>query len=292
MHLIIFAHYISSLSIMDFLNFLITKLFLKNLLIAMGIGLLLILSSFLWLKIYTHHGQALTVPDLTGLNPEEAQIIVQSKKLKFSVTDSVFYKELPRGTIVKQNPEPGSRVKEYRTIYITLNALNPEKVIMPTLTGVSLRQARVILETYGLNLGKISYKNDIAVNNVMQQLYNGTVIEPGEMIIKGSSVDLILGKGLSNETTIVPNLIGEHINEAKSLLADRYLNIGAIIYDNTLLTGEDTVFAFIYRQYPGFEKENLLQLGSNVDIWLTIDSTKMPHADTLNIDNLLNEKKL
>jgi len=272
----------------DFLKFLTTKVFFKNLLIASVIGLILFSGSLIWLNIYTRHGQALTVPDLTSLTPDEAQIITQPKKLRLSVTDSVFYKDAPRGTIVKQNPEPGSKVKEYRTIYITLNAVNPEKVTMPTVTGVSLRQARAILETYGLNLGKISYKPDIAVNNVLQQMFLGEVIDPGELIVKGSSVDLVLGRGLSDETTVVPDLIGKDINTAKELLADRYLNIGATVYDGTIITGEDSLSAFIWRQRPGDEgeEENRLHLGSNVDIWLTIDSMKIVRTETPDQDQI------
>jgi eukaryotic-like serine/threonine-protein kinase len=271
---------------MDFLKFLLTRVFLKNLLIALGAGIIILFSSLIWLHIFTHHGQALTVPDLTGLTQEEVKIVTESKKLRFIVTDSIFYRELPKGTVVKQNPEPGFRVKEYRTIYLTLNAMNPEKIMMPAVSGVSLRQARAILETYGLNLGKISYRPDIAVNNVLQQLFNGIAIEPGEMIVKGSSVDLVLGKGLSNETTLVPELIGKDIRIAKNMLADRYLNIGASIYDSTIVTTEDSLIAFIWRQRPGIEEENRLQLGSNVDIWLTIDSLKLPQPDSLNIDQI------
>jgi beta-lactam-binding protein with PASTA domain len=268
----------------DFLLFLTTRIFFKHLLIALGSGLLLVSASLIWLNLYTHHNQALTVPDLTGLRPDEAMLIIQTRQLKLSIIDSVYYKDFPRGSIVKQNPEPGSKVKEFRTIYITLNAVNPERIMMPAVTGVSLRQARAILETYGLNLGKISYKPDIAINNVMRQTFQGIPIEPGEMIIKGSSIDLVLGKGLSDETTVVPNLIGKDINTAKELLTDKYLNIGATIFDNTVITGEDSIFAFIWRQQPGFELEERLQLGSNVDIWLTLDSLKIARTDSLNLE--------
>jgi beta-lactam-binding protein with PASTA domain len=275
---------------MEFLKFLLTKVFFKNFLIAIGTGILLIITSMFWLRIYTRHGQALTVPDLTGLNLEEVQIVVDAKKLRYIVMDSVFFRELPKGSVVKQNPEPGSRVKELRTIYITLNAMNPERISMTDVTGVSLRQARAILETYGLNLGKLFYKPDIAINIVLQQMHNGKVLNPGELIVKGSSIDLVLGSGLSDETTLVPLLIGKDIRTAKNLLADRFLNIGASVFDNTVLTGEDTLLSFIWRQVPGMDEkeETRLQLGSQIDIWLTRDSTKLPQPDSLNVDQIQN----
>lgn len=269
---------------MNFLKFLLTKEFLKNLLIAAIIAIVLIAGAFIWLKIYTKHGQTIMVPDLSGLTEEEVGIVADSKSLRYEIVDSIFYKDLPRGTVAKQNPKPGFKVKENRRIYLTMNAVNPEKVTMPAVTGVSLRQARAILETYGLNLGKISYKPDIAVNVVLEQHYNDTVAVPGMIVVKGSEIDLVLGKGLSNETTAVPNLLGFNLFLAREFLADRYLNVGAIIYDNSMENEEDSAMAFVWKQRPEFEDENRLQLGENVDIWLTADSTKLPQPDSIMLD--------
>jgi beta-lactam-binding protein with PASTA domain len=274
---------------MNFLKFLFTKVFLKNLLIAFGIGSFLLIATLIWLRIFTHHGQALTVPDLTGLSLDEVEIVTKAKKVRFNVTDSVFYRELPKGTVVKQNPRQGTKVKANRTIYLSMNAVNPERVIMPTVTGVSLRQARAILETYGLKLGKISYKPDIAVNNVLQQIINDTIAQPGNMVIKGSAINLVLGRGLSEQTTLVPNLVGIDVISAKELLADRYLNYGAIVYDNSIATAIDTIFAFVWKQRPDVEDNVRLQLGSNVDIWVTVDSTKLPQPDSVLIENTYNQ---
>ncbi len=270
---------------MNFLNFLISKTFLRNLLIAAAVIMLLFAGTLIWLRVYTHHGQAITVPDLTGLSREEVQIILDSKNLRFKVNDSIFYKELPRGTVARQNPKPGSKVKELRRIYLTMNAFNPEKVTMPAVTGVSLRQARSTLESYGLNLGKIFYKPDMFMNRVLEQRLNDSLVQPGSRVLKGSSIDLVLGQGLSDETTAVPDLMGMSLFTARNLVADRYLNINAVIYDNSVTNEEDTARAFIWRQRPTFQEGNTIHLGANVDVWLTVDSTKFPIPDTLNIEN-------
>ncbi len=266
---------------MNFLNFLVSKTFVKNLLIATAIIIVLFAGTLIWLRVYTHHGQAITVPDLTGLSPEEVQLILDSKNLRYEVTDSIFYKELPRGSVARQNPKPGSKVKELRRIYLTMNAVNPEQVTMPTVTGVSLRQARSTLESYGLKLGKISYRPDVFMNRVLEQRLNDTIVQPGSRVLKGSSIDLVLGQGLSDETTAVPDLMGMSLFTARNLLADRYLNINAVIYDNSITNEEDTTRAFIWRQRPTFEEGNMIHLGANVDVWLTVDSTKIPATDTL-----------
>src|SRR4030042_6708143 len=193
---------------MELLKFLISRQFLKNLLLAVSITIIVVLLVFLSLKIYTRHGQALAVPDLRGLTLEETEQLMLGKKLLYKVVDSIYNSAVDRGCVVEQNPPPEFRVKKYRTIFITINAFNPEMVRMPDLVGVTLRQARVIAENAGLKVGRLTYVPDIAVNNVVHQKYKGTIIEPGDSIIKGSTVDLTLGRGLSADKTVTPDLIG------------------------------------------------------------------------------------
>ena len=147
---------------------------------------------------------------------------------------------------------------------------------MPNIVGVSLRQARAIVETAGLTIGKLTYIPDIAVNNVLQQKFNGNVIEEGDSIIKGSTVDLVLGRGPSNEKTAAPDLIGLLFEQAKERLTNRYLNLGAVIYDASFEDEEDSLNAFIWKQKPDYSEDTQMNLGSAVDIWLTADSTKLP----------------
>ena len=108
-----------------------------------------------------------------------------------------------------------------------------------------------------------------------------SLILPGTIISKGSEINLILGQGLSNKTTLVPNLVGFTLFMAKKYLADRYLNIGAAIYDISIEDEEDSTTCFIWKQSPEFDESNRLQLGAAVDIFLTVDSTKMPLSDTI-----------
>lgn len=266
---------------MDFLRFLLSKKFFGHLGIAIAVGIILILAILLWLRIYTHHGQAITVPDLTALTTDEVGDVTTSRHLRFEVVDSVFSNELPRGTVLKQNPKANSRVKKDRKIFLTMNAVNPEMVSMPALVGLSNRQSRLALQNAGLILGDISYQPDYARNNVLQQMHNGSVINEGTEITKGTVIDLVLGMGPSSETTRIPDLIGVGLEAATDMIADYYLNIGAITYDESMENAEDSSAAFIWRQYPEFEEFSRLNMGMEVDIWLSIDSTLLPQPDSI-----------
>lgn len=269
---------------MDFLRFLLTRQFLKNFLLAIALTVIVIMSVLVFLRIYTHHGQAISVPDLSGLTLSEVDDVLASRRLRYEITDSIFSLDVPRGTVVKQNPDPNSKVKVNRKIFLTMNAVNPERVAMPQLTGLSLRKARIDLENHGLILGQISYQPDYAVNSVLQQKYKGSVITEGTMINKGSVIDLVLGMGLSNETTVVPELVGLDLRTARARITDRYLNLGAVTYDSSVLTEVDSLTAFIWRQYPEVRGRERLNLGMEVDVWLTLDSTLLPVPDSVLYD--------
>ena len=266
---------------MDFLKFLLTKKFLRHLGLAAGLTLVILIAVLLWLRIYTHHGQSITVPNLTGLTTDEVEDVTSSRRLRFEVVDSVYSTEMPRGTVLKQNPRPNSTVKKNRKIFLTMNAVNPEMVSMPRLVGLSIRQARLALQNAGLSLGDISYRPDYAINNVLQQMHRDSVINEGTEIIKGTVIDLVLGMGQSNETTRIPDLIGYSLDAAANIIADYYLNIGAITYDENMENAEDSAAAFIWRQYPEFDEFSRMNMGMEVDIWLTADSSLLPQPDTL-----------
>lgn len=265
---------------MDFFRFLKTKQFLRHLGLAAAISLILLLGALLWLKIYTHHGKTIVVPDLTGLTEDEVDDVTSSRHLRFEIIDSVFSTEMPRGTVIKQNPNPASRVKKNRRIFLTMNAVNPEMVSMPQLIGLSFRQARLALENAGLVQGSITYKPDFAKNNVLQQMHGDTVINEGTEIAKGAVIDLVLGMGLSSQTTRVPDLLGLGLEEASEVISDYYLNLGAITYDESFEEAEDSSGAKVWRQYPDYDEFKRLNMGMEIDIWLTLDSTLLPLSDS------------
>jgi beta-lactam-binding protein with PASTA domain len=266
---------------MNFWRFLTTKKFFKHLGIAAIVTIVLLFGTMVWLRIYTHHAHTITVPDLSGLTLEEVDDVTSSRQLRFEVVDSVFSSEMPRGTVLKQNPKANTQVKKNRNLFLTMNAVNPETVSMPMLVGLSIRQARLALQNAGLLLGEITYRPDYAINNVLQQYYGDSVINEGTEVTKGSVIDLELGMGLSNEMTRVPDLVGLGLTEASELIADYYLNIGAVTYDESVVEAEDSAEAFIWRQYPEFEEFRRLNMGLEVDIWLTIDSTLLPVPDSI-----------
>ncbi len=250
------------------------NLILRNIILAVIFCIIIVLLVFKWLRIYTRHNEAFSVPDLTGLTLEEVKNVTIQKKLKYIMFDSVYVNDFERGTVVDQHPAPGFKVKKNRKIFLTMNSVNPEKILMPDLVNLTLRQALAKLKSCGLRVGDMIYEPDLAINIVLEQKYQGRKIEEGDTIVKNSRIDLVIGKGLSDEKTVVPSVIGYTLTEAQSILSGFVLKIGKATYDSSVVNFEDSVTASIFKQIPGHNKSQLIPLGSSIDIWLTTDSSK------------------
>ena len=183
----------------NFFQFLKSKIFLINLLIALVLIASVFGFTYRWLDKYTKHGETISVPDLRGLSPEKVKDFLKDKHLRYEIVDSIYELKKRKGTVIEQDPLTDSKVKENRTIYLTVNAKMPPQVKMPNLMDVSYRQAEAILQTYGLKVGEVIYKPDLAKNAVLAQQYRGKEIKPETMIPKGAVIDLVLGDGLAND---------------------------------------------------------------------------------------------
>ncbi len=260
---------------MSFKKFLISGLFLKNLIAAIAIFLLIIFITMWSLKIYTRHGQAYALPDLTGLDAIELQQAAKDYKFRYQVIDSVYVKDVKAGSVIDQIPVPGFKVKEDRMVFITINSNSPEQVFLPKLRDVSFRQAKVLIENSGMLVGEIVHKPSEYVDLVLDVFVDSVLVYEGEKFPRSTEIGLVVGRSSQSEKTPTPAVIGLNLDDAKSIISSAMLNVGVIIYDETIVTGKDTTNAIIYKQGPDPNSNKKIDLGTSIDIWLTIDKLKV-----------------
>jgi beta-lactam-binding protein with PASTA domain len=246
-------------------SFLKSRTFFKNIFLLLVILVAGFFSLNAMLNHFTHHGESIAVPDLSGLKITKLDSILVKHNFNYKVVDSLYDGEKIPGTVIDQDPAPGSKVKENRTIYLTINAVNPPDVKMPDLVDVSFRQAQAMLQSFGLVTGDVVYRSDLAKNAVLDQLYKNKTIKPGTMIPKGAVIDLVLGDGLGEIDVEVPDLTGLTHDEALLKLTHSSLSVGVVDYDENV---SDKSSAKIYRQNPEPNNGNTLKQGSGVDIFL------------------------
>jgi len=181
---------------MSLRSYLTSRVFFAQILAAMAIIATISYLFFHWLTYTTHHGEEITVPDLSKLSAEQAEEKLDAVDLDYIILDTVdFRPEFPKLTIVEQEPKAGAKVKEGRKIYIKINAEKFTMVSVPDLVEKTYRQAVPTLEAVGLLEGTITYKPYLGKDMVLEMRMNGKKIKAGDKVLKSSKIDLVLGDG-------------------------------------------------------------------------------------------------
>jgi beta-lactam-binding protein with PASTA domain len=181
---------------MSIIKFVFSKVFLKQLALAIVAVIILCFIMLKWLKATTNHGEFETVPDLKGKSKSVAEIQLEENNLNMQIQDSANYNpNYPKYSVIDQDPPVGTKVKQNRKIYLTLNPSGYRKVEVPNLRERTYRQAAPNLEALGFRIGKITYKDNLGKDIVLELMYKGKLIKAGDKLAKTSAIDLVLGNG-------------------------------------------------------------------------------------------------
>lgn len=274
---------------MGFVRFIFTKAFLRHFTISIAISGVLLLLLLLGLRIYTHHGHTIVVPDLKGLNESQISTILSQSDLKYEIIDSVYTDSVPKSTLAEQIPVAGFRVKPNRTIFLIMNASGVQTVLMPDLKDLSIRQAYTTLEALGLHISDTIFVPSEFKDLVIGQHFNRLPIEPGTPIAVDSYIDIIVSSGLSSETSTVPDLFGIRTEEAKIILEYSGFHLGAVVnlqdnYEDSPDETKGPLFIIAQKPHKGIES----YIGSSITVWVTSDSLKLV-SDSIVSDSIFHE---
>jgi beta-lactam-binding protein with PASTA domain len=142
---------------------------------------------------YTDHNVYFEVPKLVGLKIHALEKALPHPSIQIVIVDSIYDPKSEPGIVIRQEPYPGEKLKKNRKIYVITTTLRPPRIAMPKLTDLSVRQARIILQSYGLKCGSVTEKPADCKGCVIDQIFKGQPISPGTPIEKGSTIHLVVG---------------------------------------------------------------------------------------------------
>ena len=246
-----------------------------------GVSLIIFFLFYIYLPIKTNHGDTITVPNLIGMELKDIDEFLSDRDLRYEILDDSSYSsEYPPYSILQQNPSENEKVKENRKIYLTLNSSIPPKIKMPKIINGSVKNAQLILKSYDLKLGEITYVPDMARNAVLKMFIEGDSTSENDLVLKGSIVDLEVGNGLGNQIFDTPDLINLNLEEARFTIIGSGLRLGNIIYqdsgyyNNKILDEEgNEIFekvwvnpGKVFRQSP--IKSTKVKIGRRINLWI------------------------
>jgi eukaryotic-like serine/threonine-protein kinase len=236
-------------------------------------GAVLVILSLVYFYIYlpaiTNHNESITVPNIEGMQFNRLQEFLGNRNLRWEVSDSSYSAKYPPLTVMKQFPHAGSKVKENRKIFISLNRINPPTVPIPNLLDRSVTNAEAVLRSNELKRGRIELIPGPFLNVVQGMKFDGREIEAGEPIPKGSTIDLVVMDGGSNSIQ-APNILGYSLEDAKIPIFGSNLNLGSIH-----LVGDTTnANPVVLRQKPiAYET---IKVGDIIELWIGKKGSPVP----------------
>lgn len=169
-----------------------------HILMAILVTVVIFLLIILFLRLFTRHGREIEMPSYAGKSAQELTQNGKSEGFVFVVSDELYETGATPGTVLKQNPLPGEKVKRGRKVYLTVAASEPPTIKMLELRDLSLRQAQIMIESQGLVLDHTIEKPSPYENVVLEVLYKGHAIAPGTPIKQGEKITLVVGKNIGD----------------------------------------------------------------------------------------------
>lgn len=173
----------------------------KILVLLAALGATFLVSAFVAVR-FAVRAREVTVPDLAGRSVNDASTLLDDLGLTLRVDDNQRVDaRVPAGRILQQDPASGIRVRRQRSIRVWVSA-GEATTTVPDLVGQTERTAQMRLQQDGLTLAAVAEirSHDYATEAVVAQ-------EPAPSV-KGDRVALLVNRGESAATYVMPDLIG------------------------------------------------------------------------------------
>jgi serine/threonine-protein kinase len=187
--------------------------------------------------------QDVRIPNVIGLPYTDAVQQLEQKGFTAERGETRFHNAAPRGTVLDQQPAPGSR--EVPGLRVSLVVSGGQKFgTVPGVIGLSREQALSALEVAGFDVGDVSERPSNEPR--------GAVIDsrprPGSQAPMPSAIALIVSAGPT--TIVVPDVVGRPLADARLLLRQVGLNVGDVQWGATGASVADATAVVVSQSPP------------------------------------------
>lgn len=162
------------------------------------------------------------VPDLSGKTVNDASAVLGGAGLNLRVEEARrLDPKVPEGQVLIQDPQAGARTRRDRSIKVWISS-GPRSSVIPALTGESERTAQLRLQQEGLEL--------TAVSEIRSADYPSGAVVAQTPPPKSSAtqISLLVNRGESGATFVMPDLIGVNGDRAADLLRARGFRVAVV----------------------------------------------------------------
>lgn len=175
------------------------------------------------LELFNGGYRKVEVPKVSGLTQPKALQTLDESNLKATIKFTHSNQPVPRGEVIGQSPEAGSRADRNSAVGILVN-LGPARLVMPSVVGSTVASAKKALEDVGVTVTvETTYNEDYPKGQVLRQ-----VPTAGELVRGGGPVKLVVSQGAVQR--VVPDVRKYPIEGAAFLLGRSGFVLGTVTY--------------------------------------------------------------
>jgi serine/threonine-protein kinase len=156
-------------------------------------------------------GNSVEVPPLAGETYQQAKSLADNGGFKVTKGESKFCDE-KKGTVCESDPAKGTEIERGDTVTLAMSK-GPAPVTVPDVEGKSFPNAKQELESAGFKVSRKNQESDETPGTVLTQNPGG-----GGKAPKKSTIVVTVAQ---EQTTAVPNVVGQQFEAAQTLLEDR-----------------------------------------------------------------------
>lgn len=180
----------------EFFNKLMSRYLWGNIAAMLGVVILMCAGVKFGIDIYTHHGEAISVPDIKNKKFADAEHILNELGLQIVVTDTGYVKTLPPDCVLEQSPAPGEKVKSGHVIYVTINSSHSPTLAIPdVIDNSSYREAKAKLIAMGFKIGEPKFVSG-EKDWVYGILVGGQSVSAGDRVPVDARLTILVGDGM------------------------------------------------------------------------------------------------
>ncbi|HIM53674.1 MAG TPA: PASTA domain-containing protein [Candidatus Marinimicrobia bacterium] len=195
-------------------------------LIFFSLSGIVILDYFI-LPNYVGYNNEHYLPDVRGEYLEKATYQLRSLRFNTKPILIPYSESHTPGTVIKMFPRAFTKVKEGRTIDLTI-AGKDEDIEIPDISNLSLRNAKLTLTKLGLGIDTIIYEYD----NVISDGYISFQLpRKGQTVKSSTNMTLGVSRGAPPDYYIIPDIVNYSLTRARKSIINEGLRVGEITYE-------------------------------------------------------------
>ena len=187
----------------------------------------IVILDYFILPNYVGYNNEHYLPDVRGEYLEKATYQLRSLRFNTKPILIPYSESHTPGTVIKMFPRAFTKVKEGRTIDLTV-AGKDEDIEIPDISNLSLRNAKLTLTKLGLGIDTIIYEYD----NVISDGYISFQLpRKGQTVKSSTNMTLGVSRGAPPDYYIIPDIVNYSLTRARKSIINKGLRVGEITYE-------------------------------------------------------------